>query len=104
LENQFGCIRDCCITTQGELQSVLYVTAKEICCKPHLCARGGVGSDKDEVQIKEDLNLDVRPRRILHSQVMKLRGKEIRIVKVLWDEDTHKETGEMEDLARKSLP
>jgi len=42
----------------------------------------------------------MRPERILYSQVMKVRGKEIRRVKVLWDEDTHEKTLRIEDHTR----
>ena len=36
--------------------------------------------------------MNTKPVRILDSQVKKLRGKEIRIVKVLWDEATQEIT------------
>jgi len=60
--------------------------------------------EEDDVQVREDLTIGVGPVRILDSQVMQLRGKEIRIVKVLWDETTQEMTWEMEDLMRKSYP
>jgi len=50
------------------------------------------------VQVREDLAIRVRPVRILDSQVKQLRGKDIRTVKVLWDEATQEMTWEMEDL------
>ena len=53
-----------------------------------------------EVQVREDLTMPVGPVRILDAQVKQLRGKEIRTVKVLWDEMTW----EMEDLMRRSYP
>jgi len=53
--------------------------------------------ESDEIQIREDLTLNTGPVRILDSQVKKLRGKEIRTVKVLWDETTQEMTWEMED-------
>jgi len=48
--------------------------------------------------------MGVGPVRILDSQVKKLRGKEIRTVKVLCDEATQEMTWEMEDLMRKLYP
>ena len=42
--------------------------------------------------------------RILDSQVKQLRGKEIRTMKVLWDEATQEMTWEMENLMRNSYP
>ena len=44
--------------------------------------------------------MNTRPVRILDSQVEKLWGKEIRTVKVLWNEATQEMTWEMEDLMR----
>jgi len=60
--------------------------------------------EQDDVQVHENLTLGVGPVRILDSQVKRLRGKEIRTVKVLWDEETQEMTWEMEDLMRKSYP
>jgi len=60
--------------------------------------------EQDDVQVRENLTLGVGPVRILDSQVKQLRGKEIRTVKVLWDEATQEMTWEMEDLMRKSYP
>jgi len=39
--------------------------------------------ESDDIQIREDLTVNTGPIRILDSQVKKLRGKEIQIVKVL---------------------
>jgi len=44
--------------------------------------------ESDDIQIREDLIVNTGPIIILDSQVKKLRGKEIRTVKVLWDEAT----------------
>jgi len=41
-----------------------------------------------EVQVREDLTMPVGPIHILDAQVKQVRGKEIRTVKVLWDEMT----------------
>ncbi|XP_027911607.1 uncharacterized protein LOC114170326 [Vigna unguiculata] len=48
--------------------------------------------ESDDIQIREDLTVNTGPVRILNSQVKKLRGKEIRTVKVLWDESTQEMT------------
>jgi len=53
--------------------------------------------ESDDIQIREDLTLNTKLVRILDSQVKKLRGKEIRTVKVLCDEITQEMTWEMED-------
>ncbi|XP_027941155.1 uncharacterized protein LOC114194953 [Vigna unguiculata] len=60
--------------------------------------------EEDDVQVREDMTIGVGPVRILDSQVKQLRGKEIRTMKVLWDETTQEMTWEMEDLMRKSYP
>jgi len=60
--------------------------------------------EEDDVQVRENLIIGVEPVRILDSKVKQLRGKEIRTVKVLWDEATQEMTWEMEDLMRKSYP
>jgi len=58
--------------------------------------------EDDDVQVREDLTVGIGPVRILDSQVKPLRGKEIRTVKVLWDEATQEMTLEMEDVMRRS--
>ena len=58
----------------------------------------------DDIQIREDLTINTGPVRILDSQVKKLRGEEIKTVKVLWNEITQEMTWEMEDRMRQSYP
>jgi len=60
--------------------------------------------ETDDVQFRDDLTLNVRPVRIMDSQVKKLRGKEIWMVKVLWDEAIQEATWEMEELMKESYP
>ena len=60
--------------------------------------------EEEDVQIREDLTIGVGLVRILDSQVKQFRGKEIRTVKVLWDEVTQEMTWEMEDVMRRSYP
>ena len=54
--------------------------------------------------MREDLTMQAGPVRILDSQVKQLRGKEIKTVKVLWDEATQEMTWEMEDVMKRSYP
>ncbi|KAG2394978.1 uncharacterized protein HKW66_Vig0076470 [Vigna angularis] len=58
----------------------------------------------DEIQVKENLTMDVGPVRILDVQMKKLRGKDIRTVKVLWNEDTQEMTWELEEFMIKEYP
>jgi len=58
--------------------------------------------EADDIQGREDLTVEAGPVQILDSQIKQLRGKEIRTVKVLWDETTQEMTWEMEDLMRQS--
>ncbi|XP_027933611.1 uncharacterized protein LOC114189098 [Vigna unguiculata] len=58
--------------------------------------------ESDEMQIREDLTVNTGPVQILDSQVKKLQGKEIRTVKVLWDEATQEMIWEIEDRMRQS--
>ncbi|XP_027905712.1 uncharacterized protein LOC114165253 [Vigna unguiculata] len=60
--------------------------------------------EADDIQVRDDLTMDVRPLQILDSQVKQLRGKEIETVTVLWDEATQEMTWEMKDLMRQSYP
>ena len=48
--------------------------------------------ESDDVQLWEDLTMEAGPVRIMNSQIKQLRGKEIRTVKVLWDESTQEMT------------
>ena len=56
------------------------------------------------MQVHEDLTMPVGPVRILDTQIKQVRGKELKTVKVLWDEATIEMTWETEDLMRKSYP
>jgi len=60
--------------------------------------------EEDDVQVREDLTVGVGPVRILDCQVKQLREKEIRTVKVLYDEATQEMTWGMEDRMRQSYP
>ena len=48
--------------------------------------------ESDELQVREDLTMPVGPMRILDTQVKQLRGKELKTMKVLWDETTQEMT------------
>ncbi|XP_047173752.1 uncharacterized protein LOC124841514 [Vigna umbellata] len=58
----------------------------------------------DEIQARENLTMKVGPVRILDVQMKKLRGKDIRTVKVLWNEDTQEMTWELEEFMIKEYP
>jgi len=49
--------------------------------------------ESNEVQVHEDLTVPVGSVRILDTQVKQLRGKELKTVKVLWDETTQEMRG-----------
>jgi len=48
--------------------------------------------ESNDIQIREDLTVNIRLVQILDSQVKKLQRKEIKTVKVLWDEATQERT------------
>jgi len=81
----------------GNLHNVFHVSQlrKYIADPTHIL-------EDDDVQIREDLTIGAEPVRILDSQTKQLRGKEIRTVKVLWDEATQEMTWEMDDVMRRS--
>ena len=58
--------------------------------------------EEDDVQVSEDLTVRVGSVRILGFRVKQFRGKEIRTVKVLYDEATQEMTWGMEDRIRQS--
>ena len=59
----------------------------------------------EEVQLREDLNFQVKPVAILDSQVKKLRSKIVPMVKILWKNDKVEEmTWETEKMMRKEYP
>ena len=60
--------------------------------------------ESDDIHIREELTVNAGPVRILDSQVKKLRGNEIKTLKVLWDAITQEMTWEMEDSMRQSYP
>jgi len=71
----------------GNLHNVFHVSQlrKYIADPTHIL-------EDDDVQIRDDLTIGAGPVRILDSQTKQLRGKEIRTVKVLWDEATQEMT------------
>ncbi|XP_014503321.1 uncharacterized protein LOC106763668 [Vigna radiata var. radiata] len=50
----------------------------------------------DDIQVREELTLDIRPLQVLDEQTKNLRGKNIRMIKVLWNEGTQEMTWELE--------
>jgi len=53
--------------------------------------------ESDSIQVKENLSLEVKPIKILDSQVKQLRGRSIPMVKVLWDLISGDSTWEIEE-------
>jgi len=60
--------------------------------------------ESDSIQVKENLSFEVKPIRILDSQVKQLRGRSIPMVKVLWDLIFRDSTWEIEEEIRASYP
>ena len=60
--------------------------------------------ESDSVQVKENLSFDVRPIKIIDSQKKQLRGKDILMVKVLWDLTSGDSTWEIEEDIRTACP
>ena len=58
----------------------------------------------DLVQVKENLSFEVKPNKILDSQVKQLRGRSIPMVKVLWVPISGDSTWEIEDEIQASYP
>jgi len=58
----------------------------------------------DDIQVREDITLDVEPVQVLDVQTKKLRGKEIRMVKVLWNEKTQEMMWLLEDHTKNEYP
>ena len=59
----------------------------------------------EEIELREDLNFQVKPIAILDSQVRKLRSKTVPMVKVLWKSDKVEEmTWETEEKMKKEYP
>lgn len=58
----------------------------------------------DDIQVGEDLTFDAGPIRLLDVQTKTLRGKDIRTVKVLWNETTQEITSELEEFMKKEYP
>lgn len=58
----------------------------------------------DDIQVREDLTFDAGPIRLLDVQTKTLRGKDIRTIKVLWNETTQEITSELEEFMKKEYP
>ncbi|WVZ13561.1 hypothetical protein V8G54_011127 [Vigna mungo] len=54
----------------------------------------------DDIQVREDLTFNVGPIRLLDVQTKTLRGKDIRTVKVLWNDATQKISWELEEFMK----
>jgi len=60
--------------------------------------------ESDSIQVKENLSFEVRPIKILDSQMKQLRGKDILMVKVMCDLTSGDSTWEIEEDIRASYP
>ncbi|XP_014521827.1 uncharacterized protein LOC106778380 [Vigna radiata var. radiata] len=60
--------------------------------------------DVDDIQVREDLTIEAGPVKVLKVQTKNLSGKEIRTVKVFWNEKTQEMTWELEEFMRKEYP
>nr|KYP44445.1 hypothetical protein KK1_034080 [Cajanus cajan] len=58
----------------------------------------------DTVQLKDNLTYDAMPVQIADRRIKQLRGKQISLVKVIWNEDTRDATWELEEKIRKNYP
>jgi len=58
----------------------------------------------DTVQIKDNLTFEIMPVQIIDKRIKQLRGKQIPLVKILWNEVTGDVTRELEEKIRRSYP
>jgi hypothetical protein len=58
----------------------------------------------DDIQLKENLSFEVPPMRIGEKSTKLLRGREISLVKVIWNPKTGDATWEREDQMKKLYP
>ena len=58
----------------------------------------------EDIQIREDLNVEVPPITLEERKVEERRGKAVSLVKVIWDRRTGDSTWELEEDMRKSHP
>ena len=60
--------------------------------------------EAEDIQIREDLSVEVQPIALKERKVEECRGKEVSLVKVIWDRRTGDSTWELEEDMRKSHP
>nr|KYP35134.1 hypothetical protein KK1_043846 [Cajanus cajan] len=58
----------------------------------------------DTVQLKDNLTYETMPVQITYWRIKQLRGKQISLVKVIWNEDTGDATWELGEKIRKNYP
>ncbi|XP_017438092.1 uncharacterized protein LOC108344135 [Vigna angularis] len=58
----------------------------------------------ENVQVREDLSVEVQPVRIEESQNKQLRGRTVKLVKVIWDGRIGDSTWELEDEMKEAYP
>ena len=60
--------------------------------------------ESDDVQVRENLTYETSPIRVADFKIKELRGKSIRLVKIMWDAVTGDATWELEDKMRELYP
>ncbi|XP_052734192.1 uncharacterized protein LOC128196721 [Vigna angularis] len=60
--------------------------------------------EAENVQVREDLSVEVQPVRIEESQNKQLRGRTVKLVKVIWNGRIGDSTWELEDEMRETYP
>jgi len=60
--------------------------------------------EMEDLQIRGNLSVEVRPVGLGDTQTRQLRGKSISLVQVIWDKRTSDSTWELEEEVRKSYP
>nr|KYP60528.1 hypothetical protein KK1_022934 [Cajanus cajan]KYP71172.1 hypothetical protein KK1_010417 [Cajanus cajan] len=58
----------------------------------------------DTVQLKDNLTFETMPVQITDRRIKQLRGKQISLVKVIWNDVTGDTTWELEDKIRENYP
>nr|KYP38444.1 hypothetical protein KK1_040302 [Cajanus cajan] len=58
----------------------------------------------DMVQSKDNLKFEIMPIQIVDKRIKQLRGKQISLLKVIWNEDTGDATWELEEKIRETYP
>ena len=58
----------------------------------------------DDIELKDDLSFETPPISIGDTRIKQLRGKEIELVKVIWNKDTGDATWELKEKIQEQYP